>query len=141
MKNKNISTLNSMIRLSRIIRNFKNARRELNQVIVQTEYFIIQGESSNTLEVKTKQSIDNTLYLEQYLRSSVGYLCKCLDGFDSGKMDPIDYISTTDVTDGIVDICRGGKVVANINLSSGKIFSVKPETLDAGEDKSSAEKS
>ena len=76
MKNKNISTLNSMIRLSRIIRNFKNARRELNQVIVQTEYFIIQGESSNTLEVKTKQSIDNTLYLEQYLRSSVGYLCK-----------------------------------------------------------------
>lgn len=64
MKNKNISTLNSMIRLSRIIRNFKNARRELNQVIVQTEYFIIQGESSNTLEVKTKQSIDNTLYLE-----------------------------------------------------------------------------
>ena len=62
MKNKNISTLNSMIRLSRIIRNFKNARRELNQVIVQTEYFIIQGESSNTLEVKTKQSIDNTLY-------------------------------------------------------------------------------
>lgn len=81
MKNKNISTLNSMIRLSRIIRNFKNARRELNQVIVQTEYFIIQGESSNTLEVKTKQSIDNTLYLEQYLRSSVGYLCKMLGWF------------------------------------------------------------
>jgi hypothetical protein len=71
MKNRNISTLNSMMRLSRIIRNFKNARRELNNAIVQTEYFIIQGESSNSLEAKTKQSVENTLYLEQYLRSSV----------------------------------------------------------------------
>ena len=141
MKNRNISTLNSMMRLSRIIRNFKNARRELNNAIVQTEYFIIQGESSNSLEAKTKQSVENTLYLEQYLRSSVRYLCKCLDGFDPGKMDPIDYICSRDISDGIVDICRGGKVVANINLSSGKIALIKPEQLNAGEDKSSAEKS
>lgn len=118
-----------MMRLSRIIRNFKNARRELNQAIIQTEYFIIQGESSNSLEVKTKQSVENTLYLEQYLRSSVRYLCKCLDGFDPGKMDPIDYICSRDISDGIVDICRGEKVVANINLSSGKIALIKPEQI------------
>ena len=139
-KNKNIIMLNSMMRLSRIIRNFKNARRELNQVITQTEYFIIQGESSATLEAKTKQSIDNTLYLEQYLRLSVGNICKRLDGFDPGKMDPVDYICSRDIRDGIVDICRGGKVVANINLLSGKVVSIKPEQI-AGEDKSSAEKS
>ena len=52
MKNKNISTLNSMIRLSRIIRNFKNARRELNQVIVQTEYFIIQENQVTLLKLR-----------------------------------------------------------------------------------------
>jgi hypothetical protein len=64
-----------------------------------------------------------------------------LDGFDPGCMDPIDYISSSDIKNGIVDLCRGKKVVANINLSSGDIFLVKPESEIAGEDKSSAEKS
>ena len=133
--------LNSMMRLSRIIRNSKDARRNLDLVVDQTGYFIVAGESSNMIQVQAKASISNILFVEQYLRSSVSSICVHLDGFDPGRMDPIDYISSNDIKNGIVDICRGGKVVANINLSSGKIFSVKPETLDAGEDKSSAEKS
>jgi len=133
--------LNSMIRLSRIIRNSKDARRNLDLIVDQTGYFIVAGESSNMIQVQAKASISNILFVEQYLRSSVSSICVHLDGFDPGCMDPIDYISSSDIKNGIVDLCRGKKVVANINLSSGDIFLVKPESEIAGEDKSSAEKS
>ena len=110
-------------------------------VVDQTGYFIVAGESSNMIQVQAKASISNILFVEQYLRSSVSSICVHLDGFDPGRMDPIDYISSNDIKNGIVDICRGKKVVANINLSSGDIFLVKPESEIIGEDKSSAENS
>lgn len=133
--------LNSMARLSRIIRNIKEARRSLDFVIDQSNYFIVQGQSTNLIQVQAKASCENILFVEQYLRSSVSSICVHLDGFDPGRMDPIDYISSNDIKNGIVDICRGKKVVANINLSSGDIFLVKPESEITGEDKSSAENS
>ena len=141
MSKKNLIMLNSMIRLSRIIRNSKDARRNLDLIVDQTGYFIVAGESSNMIQVQAKASISNILFVEQYLRSSVSSICVHLDGFDPGCMDPIDYISSSNIKNGIVDLCRGKKVVANINLSSGDIFLVKPESEVAGEDKSSAEKS
>lgn len=141
MSKKNLIMLNSMIRLSRIIRNSKDARRNLDLIVDQTGYFIVAGESSNMIQVQAKASISNILFVEQYLRSSVSSICVHLDGFDPGCMEPIDYISSSDIKNGIVDLCRGKKVVANINLSSGDIFLVKPESEIAGEDKSSAEKS
>ena len=141
MSKKNLIMLNSMMRLSRIIRNSKDARRNLDLIVDQTGYFIVAGESSNMIQVQAKASISNILFVEQYLRSSVSSICTHLDGFDPGCMDPIDYISSSDIKNGIVDLCRGKKVVANINLSSGDIFLVKPESEIAGEDKSSAEKS
>ena len=141
MSKKNLIMLNSMMRLSRIIRNSKDARRNLDLIVDQTGYFIVAGESSNMIQVQAKASISNILFVEQYLRSSVSSICAHLDGFDPGCMDPIDYISSSDIKNGIVDLCRGKKVVANINLSSGDIFLVKPESEVAGEDKSSAEKS
>ena len=133
--------LNSMIRLSRILRNCKDARRNLDLVIDQTSYFIVAGEVSNMIQVQAQASTSNVLFVEQYLRSSVSKICISLDGFDPGKMDPIDYICSSDIRDGIVDICRGKKIVANINLSSGEIIPLSPELENAGEDKSSAEKS
>lgn len=141
MSKKNLIMLNSMMRLSRIIRNSKDARRNLDLIVDQTGYFIVAGESSNMIQVQAKASISNILFVEQYLRSSVSSICMHLDGFDPGCMDPIDYISSSDIKNGIVDLCRGKKVVANINLSSGDIFLVKPESKIVGEDKSSAEKS
>jgi hypothetical protein len=133
--------LNSMIRLSRILRNCKDARRNLDLVIDQTSYFIVAGEVSNMIQVQAQASTSNVLFVEQYLRSSVSKICVSLDGFDPGKMDPIDYISSSDIRDGIVDICRGKKIVANINLPSGEIIPLSPELESTGEDKSSAEKS
>ena len=141
MNKKNCIMLNSMARLSRIIRNIKEARRSLDFVIDQSNYFIVQGQSTNLIQVQAKASCENILFVEQYLRSSVSSICVHLDGFDPGRMDPIDYISSNDIKNGIVDICRGKKVVANINLSSGDIFLVKPESEITGEDKSSAENS
>ena len=140
MNKRNLIMLNSMIRLSRILRNCKDARRNLDLVIDQTSYFIVAGEVSNMIQVQAQASTSNVLFVEQYLRSSVSKICISLDGFDPGKMDPIDYISSSDIRDGIVDICRGKKIVANINLSSGEIIPLSPELESAGEDKSSAEK-
>lgn len=141
MNKRNLIMLNSMIRLSRILRNCKDARRNLDLVIDQTSYFIVAGEVSNMIQVQAQASTSNVLFVEQYLRSSVSRICISLDGFDPGKMDPIDYISSSDIRDGIVDICRGKKIVANINLSSGEIIPLSPELESTGEDKSSAEKS
>lgn len=141
MSKRNLIMLNSMMRLSRILRNCKDARRSLDLVIDQTSYFIVAGESSNMIQVQAQASTSNILFVEQYLRSSVSKICTSLDGFDPGKMDPVDYISSNDIKDGIVDICRGKKIVANINLSSGEIILLSPELESAGEDKSSAENS
>lgn len=141
MNKRNLIMLNSMIRLSRILRNCKDARRNLDLVIDQTSYFIVAGEVSNMIQVQAQASTSNVLFVEQYLRSSVSKICISLDGFDPGKMDPIDYISSSDIRDGIVDICRSKKIVANINLSSGEIIPLSPELESTGEDKSSAEKS
>lgn len=141
MNKRNLIMLNSMIRLSRILRNCKDARRNLDLVVDQTSYFIVAGEVSNMIQVQAQASTSNVLFVEQYLRSSVSKICVSLDGFDPGKMDPIDYISSSDIRDGIVDICRGKKIVANINLSSGEIIPLSPELESTGEDKSSAEKS
>lgn len=141
MSKNNLIMLNSMMRLSRILRNCKDARRSLDLVIDQTSYFIVAGESSNMIQVQAQASTSNILFVEQYLRSSVSKICASLDGFDPGKMDPVDYISSSDIKDGIVDICRGKKIVANINLSSGEIIPLSPELESTGEDKSSAEKS
>lgn len=55
---------------------------------------------------------------------SVSNACKCLDGFDASKMEPIDYISSSDVKNKFVDICLGKKVVASINLTTGEIISI-----------------
>lgn len=140
MNKKNCIMLNSMVRLSRIIRNIKEARRNLDFVIDQSNYFIVQGQSTNLIQVQAKASCKNILFVEQYLRSSVSEICVRLDGFDPGQMDPVDYISSNDIKNGIVDICRGKKIVANINLSSGEIFYIKPEQLSVGKDKPSAEK-
>lgn len=57
------------------------------------------------IQVQAKASISNILFVEQYLRSSVSSICVHLDGFDPGRMDPIDYISSNDIKNGIVDIC------------------------------------
>ena len=80
--------------------------------------------STNELNILANSSINNCLYVEQYLRSSVSSACKCLDGFDASKMEPIDYISSSDVKNKFVDICLGKKVVATINLTTGEITSV-----------------
>ena len=82
--------LTTMVRLSRIIRSCKDARRNLDSVIDQTNYFIVAGENSNLIQVQAKASISNTLFVEQYLRSSVSKICASLDGFDPGRMDPVD---------------------------------------------------
>lgn len=140
MNRKNLMILNSMMRLSRIILNSKDARRSLNLIIDQTNYFIVSGEGSNMIQVQARVSISNILFVERYLRSSVSSMSILLDGFDSKCMDPIDYISSNDIKNGTVDICRGKKIVANVNLLSGELFLIKPE-IPVGEDKSSAEKS
>ena len=101
MSKKNLIMINSMMRLSRIIRNSKDARRNLDLVVDQTGYFIVAGESSNMIQVQAKASISNILFVEQYLRSSVSSICVHLDGFDPGRMDPIDYISSNDIKNGI----------------------------------------
>lgn len=138
MNNKMV--LKGMIRLSGIIKSLKEGRCKLNLVAAQTEYFIVQGDCADALKEKTTQSIHNCLYVEQYLRLSVSDMCSYLDGFDLGTMDPIDYVSSSDVKNKFIDICRGKKVVANIDLQTGTITRVKPECI-AAEDKCPAEKS
>lgn len=86
-----------MIRLSRIIKDSREARAKLNSIQAQTEYFIVEGNQSTFIRDQANSSINNCLYVEQYLRSSVSSACKCLDGFDASKMEPIDYISSSDV--------------------------------------------
>lgn len=119
-----------MIRLSRIIKDLKEARCKLNSAISQTDYYIINGESSDLIRDKVNKCIADCLYLEQYLHSSVSKSCDYLDGFKPKKMEPIDYISSSDVKNKFVDICLGKKVTAVANLTTGEISEVEPEYND-----------
>ena len=57
-------------------------------------------------------------------------------------MEPIDYISSSDVKNKFVDICLGKKVVATINLTTGEITSVNiPEQKSTAKDNSPTVKS
>ena len=123
----NLVILKQMIRLSRIIKDMKEARCKLSSILSQSSYFIVEGDQSDIINNQTKDSIANCLYTEKYLRVSVSNACKCLEGFNASIMEPVDYISSSDIRDGIVDICRGKKIVANINLSSGEIIPLSPE--------------
>lgn len=128
--------LHQMIRLSRIIKDSREARAKLSSIQSQTDYFIVTGNESDLIKNKANDSIMNCLYVEQYLRLSVSNACKYLDGFDASKMEPIDYISSSDVKNKFVDICLGKKVVATINLTTGKIESInKPEYKETAEEK------
>lgn len=134
--------LQQMIRLSRIIKDSREARAKLNAIQSQTDYFIVTGNGSDLIKNKVNDSMMNSLYVEQYLRSSVSEACKYLDGFDASKMEPIDYISSSDVKNKFVDICLGKKIVATINLTTGKIESINtPEYKTKAEDKCPTEKS
>lgn len=124
----NRTILHQMIRLSRIIKTSREARAKLSSIQSETDYFIVAGENSNLIKTKAVDNISNCLYVEQYLRSSVSEACKYLDGFDGSRMEPIDYISSSDVKNKFVDICLGKKIVATINLTTGKIEPIeKPE--------------
>lgn len=128
--------LHQMIRLSRIIKDSREARAKLSSIQSQTDYFIVTGNESDLIKNKANDSIMNCLYVEQYLRSSVSNACKCLDGFDASRMEPIDYISSSDVKNKFVDICLGKKVIATINLTTGKIESInKPEYKSQAKEK------
>jgi len=128
--------LHQMIRLSRIIKDSREARAKLSSIQSQTDYFIVTGNESDLIKNKANDSMMNCLYVEQYLRSSVSNACKCLDGFDASRMEPIDYISSSDVKNKFVDICLGKKVVATINLTTGKIESINtPEYKSQAEEK------
>lgn len=131
-----------MIRLSRIIKDSREARAKLNAIQSQTDYFIVTGNGSDLIKNRVNDSMMNSLYVEQYLRSSVSEACKYLDGFDASKMEPIDYISSSDVKNKFVDICLGKKIVATINLTTGKIESINtPEYKTKAENKCPTEKS
>ena len=71
MSNKNRIILKQMVRLSTILADLISAKRSINKVQEQAAYFIVQGESSNFLEVRLKAAEADCLCLAQYLRLSV----------------------------------------------------------------------
>ena len=108
--------------------------------MAQSAYFIVDGDQSDIIRNQTKDSIANCLYTEKYLRLSVSNACKCLDGFNAGTMEPIDY-SSSDVRNKFVDICKGKKIVATINLTTGKIAQLEPEQIEMADEKRPVENS
>lgn len=136
----NLVILKQMIRLSRIILEIREARAKLSSVNSKATYFIVEGEYSNLLNQQTNRSIANCLYTEQYLRLSVSNACKCLDGYDGSYMDPIDYISSSDIKNKFADLCRGKRVVATINLTTGEVKKLKPELEILAEEKRPVDK-
>lgn len=137
----NLVILKQMIRLSRIIKDMKEARCKLSSIMAQSAYFIVEGDQSDIIRNQTKSSIGNCLYTEKYLRLSVSNACKCLDGFNASIMEPVDYISSSDIKNKFVDICKGKSIVATINLTSGEITLLKPKHSNVAEEKSSVENS
>lgn len=130
MSNKVI--LQQMIRLSGIIKSSREARTSLNSMLSQVSVLLISGNTYNSISRKIKEDITNCLYIEQCLRLSVSNACKCLDGFNEKIMEPIDYISSSDVKNKFVDLCLGKSIVATIDLTTGKIIKVEEPEQNNG---------
>lgn len=136
MNKKNIIILRQMQTLSKQIKIAKEARCLLQQLQSNARYFIVEGSDSNRIKNSTVKSVDEILNIELYLRLSISNMCTCLDGFKSSKMEPVDYVSSSDIKNKFVDLCYEGRVVATINLSDGTISKVEPEQELRVEDKS-----
>ena len=134
----NKTIIKQMIRLSSIIKKTKEARCKSSLILDEIHYFIVKGEVYSDIEETCKTHISRCLYIEKHLQQTIREACKFLDGFDANAMDPIHYISSSDVKNKRVDICRGEHVVATIDLTTGII---NPLLIEKGEDKSSVEKS
>lgn len=142
MSNKNRIILKQMVRLSTILADLISAKRSINKVQEQAAYFIVQGESSNFLEVRLKAAEADCLCLAQYLRLSVSNCCSKLDGFDPSRMNPLEYISSNEIRNRCATICRGTKEIAIINLVTGEVQQIEPDLQkNTAEEKSPAEKS
>lgn len=126
----NLVVLKQMIRLSCVIKELKESRCKLNNVINKTNYLIVKGDIYNDFIDKLNNNINDCLYVEKYLRLSVSNICKMLDGFDASKMDPVDYISSSDVKNKMIDISRGRSLVAFIDLNTGKIIQAKEPNIE-----------
>ena len=125
--------------MSRIIKELKETRCKMSRLLSNVEFVVVRGDTFNNLKTYITDSITNCLSVELRLRSSVSECCKKLEGFDTGKMEPVDYISSSDVKNKMVDISKGRFLVAQINLITGEIIQVV-KTND-GEEKPVAEKS
>lgn len=125
--------LKQMVRLSGIIKDLKSARAKLALIQFKTDSLIVNGNVADSISKRVDASIMDCLYTEQCLRLSVSNACKCLDGFDESLMEPIDYISSSDIKNKFVDICSNGKVVATIKLATGEIKRIKEPELEMAE--------
>ena len=134
--------IKQMIRISSIIKELKEARAKLASASSNLSYFVTEGNTCDEIKHRVTDNVSSCLYLEQCLRSSVSKACKHLDGFNPSIMDPIDYISSSDVKNKFIDICRGNRVVATIDITTGNIEQLNNQNVEnIGEDKSSAVKS
>ena len=133
---KNKVILRSMINLSRIVKNIKEARTNLGSASDYTRFFIVKGDVANSLSSKLNNCVHDCLYVEEHLRQAISESCLYLDGFDVKHMDPVNYISTNDIKNKCIDICKGNRVTATISLDTGKITK-----FYSAEEKSPVEKS
>lgn len=119
--NKNIIVLQQMVKLSSIVRDIKEARLHMGSASFNTRLFVVNGEPSNMITTMLTRGEKDCMYLELLLRSKIQAACKYLKGFDETIMDPIDYISTHDIKNEAIDLCKNNKVVATIYMDTGKI--------------------
>lgn len=111
-----------MIRLSEILKNIRESRNLTRKTIDLLKFCVVNGEIHKDIRGKLSSNEDNFSYIELYLHLSVSNACRCLEGFNSKTMEPINYICSRDIQLGSVDICKNNKVVAILDIHTGEIL-------------------
>ena len=123
MKNNRLA-INQMIRLSNQIRLSKEARCKLNVLNDNTKYIINKG-----VHAESKVCLNNAtlalLKLEVEMKNVVQCLCENLIGFDSNISEPINYISSSDITNKLVELCSNGFIVGYIDIDKMEVVYCK----------------
>lgn len=132
----NLYLVEQMITLSKRIRDYREIKLKLCQQLNSLPKYVVRSGNPHNLEKElVTNSIRDYSVLTNYIQVQIEDICKNLKGFPKNA-EPVNYISSNDVSYGYVVACNGTNPIVTISLKSGKVSNYEAtEANDKIEDK------
>lgn len=118
----NACKIQSILRICGIIRNLKEGKLQIREV---ADVKLAKEPAFCNIIKLLKEAEKEIEYKQMYVERKVRNMVSELDGFNHLVHKQINYISTSDIKEGMVDISLADDETWFINLSTGDIISAE----------------